>query len=99
VSTLLTVLRLMYGNYTEAPAQQEQQQQEVDPATGQPLQVKRLAPAGDYVADYRLAVQMWVPREQSKPRWVVNIFVFFGWFHNLPMAAAAHTWDATSTFF
>jgi hypothetical protein len=73
VSTLLTVLRLMYGNYTEAAAQQEQQQQEVDPATGQPLQAKRLAPAGDFVADYRLAVQMWVPREQSKPRWVLHV--------------------------
>jgi hypothetical protein len=68
VSTLLTVLRLMYGNYSEAPAQQDQQQPEVDPTTGQPLQAKRLVPAGDYVPDYRLAVQMWVPREQSKPR-------------------------------
>ncbi|WIA10207.1 hypothetical protein OEZ85_010410 [Tetradesmus obliquus] len=70
VSSLLTVLRLMYGNYSEAPPQQQQQQQqpEVDPATGQPLQAKCLAPAGDYVPDYRLAVQMWVPREQSKPR-------------------------------
>jgi hypothetical protein len=58
----------MYGNYSEAPAQQDQQQPEVDPATGQPLHAKRLEPAGDYVTDYRLAVQMWVPREQSKPR-------------------------------
>jgi hypothetical protein len=74
VSTLLTVLRLMYGNYSEAPAQQDQQQPEVDPATGQPLQAKRLAPAGDYVTDYRLAVQMWVPREQSKPRYVAVLF-------------------------
>lgn len=82
VASLLSVLRLMYGTYTEAPS--------VPPAVvaagapgslggaaaaaagssalegpGGVGKVVQSAPGVDHVADYRLAVQMWLPRETN----------------------------------
>lgn len=79
VSTLLTVLRLLYGTYTEAPsAQPDDQKQQVQgqlqsvgkggaAAVSRPPS-RHVGMSGDCVADYRLALQKWVPREQERPR-------------------------------
>lgn len=81
VSSLLAVLRLMYGTYTEAPSVPPAEAGQGQPAgTAGPqaaaaaagglpgpsgVRVVQSVPGVDHVADYRLAVQMWLPRETN----------------------------------
>lgn len=81
VASLLAVLRLMYGTYTEAPAAPAAAGAGPGPAaagaagggaggTGAPVRLVQSAPGVNHVTDYRLAVQMWLPRESNhNSRW------------------------------
>lgn len=87
VSSILSVLRLMYGTYTEAPSAPPAAAGGAPAAAG----VAAAAAAGaglggggaaeastakvvqsvagvDHVGDYRLAVQMWLPRDTHQGR-------------------------------
>lgn len=75
VSSLLTTLRLLYGSYSETPSLQEDQQQQLAAVTGSkgaggqapPVRTVEMK-GGDHVADYRLAVHMWVDRDAGRTR-------------------------------
>lgn len=76
MSSLLTALRLLYGSYSEVSSlQDEQQQQQLAAAPGSKPAVGQVPAAkavqmkgGDHVADYRLAVHMWVDRDAGRNR-------------------------------
>lgn len=84
VASLLSVLRLMYGTYTEAPSAPPAGAAG-GPGTSGGLaaggalpgagggsggKVVQSVPGVDHVADYRLAVQMWLPRDTNhNNRW------------------------------
>jgi hypothetical protein len=84
VASLLSVLRLMYGTYTEAPSAPPAGaaggpgtsggSAAAAAAAGGALpgagggsggKVVQSVPGVDHVADYRLAVQMWLPRDTN----------------------------------